>query len=135
MILALKDDNGVWLESTQEIGVYLTTKYLELFKAEPITFCDCLDDHIQEGVSEANNSRIDAIPSTVEIHNIVKSMQPIKAPRLDGMLALFFQKYWSTIGNEVISMIQNAFHSVRRRSTGHTWFSSQNQNKPQASIN
>lgn len=35
----------------------------------------------------------------------MKNMHPIKAHGLDEMPALFFQKYWSTIGSNVVKMI------------------------------
>lgn len=105
-------DKDEWLESKHEIGMYLTTKYLKIFKAKPTIFYDCLDHFILGGVSDADNTKIDAIPSTEEIHSIVKSMHPIQALGPDGMPAFFFQKYWRTVGNKVTTMIQNAFTSV-----------------------
>lgn len=115
MISAIKNDNGEWLENRQEIGEYLIEKFTELYKREPTTFCDCFDDFFQEKVSNSYNRLIDAIPSADEIFRTVKSMHPIKAPRPDGMPALFFQEYWRTVGTEVITMIQNAFRSAKFR--------------------
>lgn len=112
IIVALKDDAGNWVESHVEIGNYLTEKFTELYKEELVDFCDCLDAFINGGITDEDNARIDAPPTAGEIWSIVKSMHPIKAPRPDEMPALFFQNFWSTLGPDVIEMIQNTFRSA-----------------------
>lgn len=37
-----------------------------------------------------------------EVIKVVKQMDPTKAPGVDGLPAQFFQKYWSTVGKDVI---------------------------------
>nr|XP_048324609.1 uncharacterized protein LOC107411957 [Ziziphus jujuba var. spinosa] len=64
------------------------------------------------GITANDNWSMEVIPTAEEIHNTVKSMHPIKAPGPDGMPALFFQKYWSTVGEDVVSLIQNAFRTI-----------------------
>lgn len=45
-------------------------------------------------------------PHTVdEIVHAVKQMDPIKAPGLDGLPPIFFQQYWSVIGDDVVRQI------------------------------
>lgn len=39
------------------------------------------------------------------------SLDPNKAPGLDGMPGLFFKTYWSTVGNDVIQTVQEFFVS------------------------
>ncbi|KAK3226386.1 hypothetical protein Dsin_006248 [Dipteronia sinensis] len=51
-----------------------------------------------------------------EIRTVVFNMGPLKAPGKDGLLALFFQKFWGTVGQSVISAclrILNEGGSVR----------------------
>ncbi|CAL2267032.1 unnamed protein product [Prunus armeniaca] len=36
-----------------------------------------------------------------EVEIALKQMPPSKAPRIDGMPAVFFQKYWHILGDEV----------------------------------
>ncbi|KAA3484416.1 reverse transcriptase [Gossypium australe] len=53
----------------------------------------CISDRMNQGLTK-NYTRYEVILA-------LKSMRPTKASRSDGFLALFFQKYWHTIGQEV----------------------------------
>ena len=41
----------------------------------------------------------------------LNQMHPTKDPGPDGMSAIFFQNYWSIVGNDVICMILNVLNS------------------------
>lgn len=52
-----------------------------------------------------------AIPTNEEIFEVVRKMNPIKAPGPDGMTASFFQNYWDIVGHDMVRLVQNAFLS------------------------
>ena len=53
--------------------------------------------------------------STKEVKAALFQMGPTKAPGPDSMNALFYQKFWHIIGNEVIEAVLDFLH------TGHIY--------------
>lgn len=46
-----------------------------------------------------------------EIHTTTFSINPKKAPGVDGIIGLFFQQYWDMIGDDVCSAVLNFFEN------------------------
>ena len=46
-----------------------------------------------------------------EVGEALKQMEPLKAPRLDGLPPIFFQKFWSTIGEDVSHAVLDCLNS------------------------
>lgn len=67
---------------------------------EAIAGTDCL-------VTNDMNQKLTEVPSGDEIYRALMQMHPNKAPGVDGMHALFYQKCWHIVGNDVIDYIQN----------------------------
>ncbi|KAL5568617.1 hypothetical protein UlMin_025192 [Ulmus minor] len=82
-------DNGVWLTSREDIRWP--------FK---INSMRCMD-----------NKNLLLIPDSTEIKNVVFTMGDYKAPGPDGLPAVFFKTYWSTVGRDVICMVRHFFLS------------------------
>lgn len=45
-----------------------------------------------------------------EVKSAILGMSPLKAPRPDGMHALFFQENWDVIRQTMFSLVKGAFH-------------------------
>ena len=56
-------------------------------------------------VSTDMRTSLDKDFTEVEMKEALFQMHPDKAPRLDGMTVLFYQKYWHLVGHEIIKVI------------------------------
>ncbi|KAL5563120.1 hypothetical protein UlMin_032867 [Ulmus minor] len=81
-IECIKDDSGIWLSSREEIGNTFLAKL---------------------------HATYDEDSSPINIHNTIFRMGSFKAAGPDGMPALFFKAYWSTVGDDVVAMVRNFF--------------------------
>lgn len=88
-IPAIKDGNGHWRESREEIGKLLIEEFSNLYRAEDIKRSECMGEFISNCVTREDNKFLEAIPSEAKIWNVVKNMHVTKAPGPDGMPALF----------------------------------------------
>ncbi|XP_024190017.1 uncharacterized protein LOC112193983 [Rosa chinensis] len=66
---------------------------------------------VQPKVTPEMNSMLCAPYTATEIRVALFQMYPTKAPRSDGMPPLFFQRYWDTIGSDVVGVVQSFLHS------------------------
>lgn len=108
-IASLKNNEGVWMETKNQIGDFLVKEFTDLFRAKTINQVQPVDLFFQPTSIEVQNNILKCIPNRDEILKTVKSLYPIKAPGPDEMSALFFQHYWDIVGNDVVTTIQNIF--------------------------
>ena len=57
------------------------------------------------------NSELSRAFTREEVVYALKQLHPLKSPGPNGMLALFFQKYWSIVGTNVSNMVLNVLNS------------------------
>lgn len=58
-------------------------------------------------VSADMNTALVVLPSRDEVKEALFTMHPNKAPSIDGLHALFFQKFWHILGSNIISFVQS----------------------------
>ena len=57
------------------------------------------------------NQRLLCIPLDEEIKEATFAINPEKAAGPDGMTSLFYQRFWTTVGNDVCAMVRNFFET------------------------
>jgi hypothetical protein len=73
-------------------------------------------------ISAQQASQLDLPIQNEEIIQVINQMGPLKAPGLDGISAAFFQKYWSTVQDDIIHMVRAFFISgFMLQSLNHTF--------------
>ena len=77
-----------------------------LFSTEGPTDFEQALDGLRPLVTEEMNSRLLIEPTEEEIKTALFQMHPNKAPGPDGMHALFFQKFWHVVGNDIITFVK-----------------------------
>lgn len=111
---ALKIGNGVWLRERDDIGAHMVDFFQRLYTSEmPSGRADFteLSVLIRPVISEEENDQLCGLPSTEEIKAALDQIGALKAPGPDGMSATFYHFYWSTVKEELVSMVQNFFQS------------------------
>ena len=106
-ICGLMDSNNTWHTEDDSINEIVHAYFDVLFKGGTPTGFDEATAGLCSRVTYQMNQALDAAPSGEEVRQALFQMHPNKAPGPDGMHALFFQKFWHVIGQDVITFVQN----------------------------
>lgn len=105
MIEGVFNCNDVWQEDEKEIERVFVDFYMDLFtSSNPSNFVDIVDA-VQPKVTDAMNAYLTKEFQAEEVHRALKQMYPLKAPGPDGMPPLFFQHFWSMVGNTITKTV------------------------------
>ena len=88
-----------------------TNYFRELFTTSSPTRDNEVLELIPRKITEEMNEHLTKEFHKEEIFQAIHSMHPTKAPGPDGMLAIFYQKYWDIIGDDVSKTILNILNS------------------------
>lgn len=99
------DSNGVTKMSQEDIMKVVFDYYLDLFKTSrpPISADDIVG--IDMRVTEDMRTSMSRPFAKDEIIDALRSIHPGKSPGSDGLPALFYNKFWDFVGEEVCSLV------------------------------
>ena len=106
-IKGLLDENGVRKKGKEEMCEVVQQYFAGLFESDNPVDMDVVVAGLHSCVSAEMNERLVSPPSGDEIREALFSMHPNKAPGIDGLHALFFQKFWHIVGLDVILFVQD----------------------------
>ena len=104
-IKRLTNEVGEVFEEEDDIANLLTNHFQVLFKANDNVELHPVLDKVEAQLSSTMQDMLNESFRREEIEVALKQMHPTKAPGPDGMCALFYQKCWDTIGNDVCDQI------------------------------
>ena len=122
-VKGLCDDNGVWQEDGNSIETIFTDYFNSIFTSSNPSELQLQEvlDLIDPIVTDEFNQLLVKPYSKEEIHYALQQMHPCKAPGPDGMHAIFYQRFWHIVGDEVTSFVSNILHgSLSPRCVNHT---------------
>ena len=100
-IQKLRSSSGQWKSNNTEVAEILIGYFQELYISANQTPCDATTMSIEKIISPDLNNQLEQEFTAWEVQKEIKEMAPLKAPSPNGMPPLFYQHYWSTIGNDV----------------------------------
>lgn len=96
----MRDDGGVE-EDVDGIHALVTNFYTSLFQSSEGSRYDELLCCVPSRVSTTMNEDLVKEYTEEEVKQALDSMGDLKAPGPDGMPALFYKRYWATVGKDV----------------------------------
>lgn len=107
----LLNDDDVWVEEETELGSLFEEYFKDLFKTSGPRDLTKVLEHVPQLVNDDMNQVLTREVTEEEVKKAVFSIGGLKAPGPDGYNALFYQKYWDTVGEDVTKAVQIFFHS------------------------
>ena len=105
------DDGGIWRESASEVAEvaisYFENLYMTSYPEKILEVVEAVDPKVTD---EMNQMLVKQFTRD-EIEAALKQMHPTKSPGPDGLLAIFYQKYWDIVGHDVVGMVLNVLNS------------------------
>ncbi|KAK7840574.1 transposon tx1 uncharacterized 149 kda protein [Quercus suber] len=112
-IIGLRNSLNVWCTQETQIKNIALEFYQSLFTSSSPTNFDEVLHKVQPSVTADMNTLLLRQFNREEIEIAMKQMAPITAPGPDGMPPLFFQTFWSTVGDDVCSAVLDCLQNCK----------------------
>ena len=110
-IHGVRDNNNIWVEEPEEVADVAIDDFESIFHSGSCRRMeDCLDA-VQQKVTPAMQEVLSSTFIAEEIKTALFQMGPTKALGPDNMNALFYQKYWHVVGDDMIAAVLDFLNS------------------------
>ena len=121
-IVGLRDEDGNWRDSSDEVVAILTRYYEGIFQTSLPDQIDNVVRFVPNVITQSMNANLNRDFSASEVDQVLKQMAPLTAPGPDGLPPLFFQKYWHVVGPDVTNGVLSCLNSGQILSSiNHTY--------------
>ncbi|CAL8120220.1 unnamed protein product [Prunus armeniaca] len=91
------NEHNVWNTSNEGVGSIFCEYFKKLFTTSGENDFSTVLAAVQPKVTREHNERLSQPFTRAELEDVLSKMFPTKSPGLDGMPALFYQRYWHVI--------------------------------------
>ncbi|KAF9602111.1 hypothetical protein IFM89_025156 [Coptis chinensis] len=105
LIAKMKTEEGITLDTPEDIGNYIVQHLSEKFKKVDHIINRELIQNIPQNVATEDNDLLSIIPSSTEVKSAVFHLNPDSSPGLDGFSGFFFHHCWDIVGSDVVQAI------------------------------
>ena len=109
--MGLEDNSGVWQGSDEDIQSIVLNYFSSIYQSDNPSQFSPVIDAIEKRVTDEMNDFLLKEFQPDEVQLALHQMHPTKSPGPDGMPPLFFQKYWSIVGQDVIDCVLNILNT------------------------
>ncbi|KAL5559130.1 hypothetical protein UlMin_035341 [Ulmus minor] len=104
-IVGLIDNNEKWCDKEEYMAHIIESYFVTLFSSSSPSSVDFdrVLDSIERKVTPQLNDQLEQDFVAEDVKTTVFQMAPTKSPGADGMSAIFYQKFWPIIGEEITS--------------------------------
>ncbi|KAA3460530.1 reverse transcriptase [Gossypium australe] len=113
-------DNGEEISEESAIEEEAKLYFENLFTSKGVANPREILEGIEGSISVEVNERLQAPFKEEEVRLALKGMGPTKVPGPDGFPAIFFQKYWHIVGNEVLGYCLGVLNEGREADSANS---------------
>ena len=103
----MQNSQGQWVEDLEEVVKVASAYFDNLFSAGA---ADQMEECLNAVPNKVTDDMQEVLSSEFTVEEIkvgLFQMGPTKAPGPDSMNALFYQKFWHIVGDDVVSVVSN----------------------------
>ena len=108
--MGIWDEQGRWCEEEESIAQAAISYFDNIYRSSHPSWIEEVTEAIPSMVIDEMNESLRREFTRDEVVVALKQIHPNKALGPDGMSAVFFQKHWSIVGNNIIDMILNVLN-------------------------
>ena len=112
-ISGLKNSTNLWCTENSEIKEIAFEYYCSLFTSSQPSDFPVIMKVVQSSVSEDMNTHLLRPFIKEEVEAAIKEMKPITAPGPDSMPPLFYQSFWSLIGEDICAAVLDCLNNCK----------------------
>ncbi|CAA7045485.1 unnamed protein product [Microthlaspi erraticum] len=106
-IVGLHNEGNVWVAGEKEVQKVGVDYFQKLFTSTlPVDFTRVLEN-VSGCITPTENEILTRGATEMEVREALFMMHPEKAPGPDGMTALFFQRSWHIVKEDILAMVNN----------------------------